>query len=77
MMLRLCATALALIALATTPALAQEKPTVSKYLNEGYEVLRAEFGSAFLQFMLKKDKTLVWCTVLVQSGETSSCRTIK
>ena len=77
MMLRLCATALALTALATTPALAQEKPTVSKYLNEGYEVIRADFGSAFLQFMLKKDKTLVWCTVQVQSGETLSCRTIK
>jgi hypothetical protein len=77
MMLRMLATAFAVIAIAMTPAFAQEKPTVSKYLNEGYEVIRAEFGSAFLQFMLKKDKTIVWCTVQVQSGETSSCRTIK
>jgi hypothetical protein len=77
MMIRMSAAALTFTAIVTVPALAQEKPTVSKYLNEGYEVLRAEFGSAFLQFMLKKDKTIVWCTVQVQSGETSSCRTIK
>ena len=77
MMLRLFTAALTVTAIATVPAPAQEKPTVSKYLGEGYEVIRAEFGPAFLQFMLKKDKTIVWCTVQVQSGETSSCRTIK
>ena len=59
------------------PAYAQEKATVGKYLTEGYEVIRSEFGGAFLQFILKKDKTLVWCSVQVQNGETSSCRTIK
>jgi len=67
---------LALAAFATT-ALAQDKPSVGKYLAEGYEVIRSEIGNPFLQFILKKDKTLVWCSVLVQSGETSSCRTIK
>ena len=77
MMLRMCGAALAVTAIVTLPELAQDKPTVSKYLGEGYEVIRAEFGSAFLQFMLKKDKTIVWCTVQAQSGETSSCRTIK
>jgi hypothetical protein len=59
------------------PAYAQDKPSVGKYLAEGYEVIRSDFGSAFLQFILKKDKTLVWCSVQVQNGETSSCRTIK
>jgi hypothetical protein len=59
------------------PALAQDKPTVGKYLAEGYEVIRSEIGNPFLQFILKKDKTLVWCSVQVQTGETSSCRTIK
>ena len=58
------------------PALAQDKPTVAKYLSEGYEVIRSEIGNPFLQFILKKDKTLV-CSVQVQTGETSSCRTIK
>jgi hypothetical protein len=58
-------------------SLAQEKPSVSKYLAEGYEVIRSEIGNPFLQFILRKDKTLVWCSVQVQSGETSSCRTIK
>jgi hypothetical protein len=58
-------------------ALAQDKPTVSKYLADGYEVIRSEIGNPFLQFILRKDKTLVWCSVQVQTGETSSCRTIK
>ncbi|MEI7804532.1 MAG: hypothetical protein WCI56_04310 [Hyphomicrobiales bacterium] len=58
-------------------AIAQDKPSVAKYLSEGYDVLRVEIGNPFLQFVLKKDKTLVWCSVQVQTGETSSCRTIK
>ncbi len=69
--------ALAAFALAASPTLAQEKPSVAKYLAEGYEVIRSEIGNPFLQFILKKDKTLVWCSVQVQTGETSSCRTIK
>lgn len=60
-----------------TPALAQDKPSVGKYLNEGYEIIRSEIGNPFLQFILKKDKTVVWCSVQLQTGETSSCRTIK
>jgi hypothetical protein len=63
--------------LCASAACAQDKPSVSRYLADGYEVIRSEFGGAFLQFILKKDKTLVWCTVQVQNGETSSCRTIK
>ena len=67
------------VALAAPVAFAQpvDKPSVGKYLADGYEVIRSEIGNPFLQFILKKDKTLVWCSVLVQSGETSSCRTIK
>ena len=59
------------------PVIAEEKVTVSGLLAEGYQVIRSEFGSAFLQFLLKKDSTIVWCTVQSQSGQTSSCRTIK
>ena len=78
-MMRFLAVVMTLLA---TPALAQpaapaDKPTVGKYLAEGYEVIRSDIGSPFLQFILKKDKTLVWCSVQVQTGETSSCRTIK
>jgi hypothetical protein len=58
-----------------------DRPTVAKYLAEGYEVLQAEIGNPFLQFILHKKtasgQVLVWCSVLLQTGETSSCRTIK
>jgi hypothetical protein len=58
-----------------------DKPTVGKYLADGYEVQRAEIGNPFLQFILQKKtasgQVLVWCSVQVQTGETSSCRTIK
>ena len=58
-----------------------DKPTVGKYLADGYEVERAEIGNPFLQFILQKKtasgQVLVWCSVQVQTGETSSCRTIR
>lgn len=80
---RLTALALA-TALISGTAFAQapaDKPTVGKYLADGYEVVRAEIGNPFLQFILQKKTAaglvLVWCSVQVQSGETSSCRTIK
>jgi hypothetical protein len=60
------------------PAAAQDKPTVSGYLQQGYDVLHIEGGGGqFLYFFLRKERTIVWCSVLLQSGETSSCRTIK
>ena len=58
-----------------------DKPSVGKYLADGYEVLQSEIGNPFLQFVLHKKtasgQVLVWCSVQVQTGETSSCRTIK
>jgi hypothetical protein len=67
-------------ALAQTPAPA-DKPTVGKYLADGYTVQRSDIGNPFLQFILQKSaatgQVLVWCSVQVQTGETSSCRTIK
>ena len=67
---------------AQTPAPAPaDKPAVGKYLADGYTVLRADIGNPFLQFILQKStatgQVLVWCSVQVQTGETSSCRTIK
>jgi hypothetical protein len=65
---------------AQTPAPA-DKPTVGKYLADGYTVQRSEIGNPFLQFILQKStasgQALVWCSVQVQTGDTSSCRTIK
>ena len=73
-------TALTGAAFAQAPA-AADKPTVGKYLAEGYTVQRSEIGNPFLQFILQKStasgQVLVWCSVQVQTGETSSCRTIK
>ena len=67
-------------AFAQAPAPA-DKPTVAKYLADGYTVQRSEIGNPFLQFILQKStasgQVLVWCSVQVQTGETSSCRTIK
>jgi hypothetical protein len=79
--LRKIALSLSAAALIAGPATAQDKPTVAKYLADGYEVLRAEIGSPFLQFILQKKpatgQVLVWCSVQVQTGETSNCRAIK
>ena len=72
----LIAAALA-VACSALPALAQDKPTVSGYLAQGYQVIQSEIGNPFLQFILKKDNQLVWCSVELRSGETQSCRAIK
>ena len=47
------------------------------YLAQGYQIIHSEMGNPFLQFLLKKDNTVIWCAVLLQNGETSSCRTLK
>jgi hypothetical protein len=63
------------LALAQQPA---EKPTVSGFLQQGYDIIHTEgAGGQFIFFILRKERTLVHCSVLLQSGETSSCRTIK
>jgi hypothetical protein len=59
------------------PSFAQDKPSVSGYLAQGYQVIQSEIGNPFLQFILKKDNQLVWCSVELRSGETQSCRAIK
>ena len=65
------------LCLFATPSFAQDKPSVSGYLAQGYQVIQSEIGSPFLQFILKKDNQLVWCSVELRSGETQSCRAIK
>ena len=64
--------------LAAGSARAQDKPTVTNYLVQGFDIIHIEGGGGqFLFFFLRKDQTVVWCSVLLQTGETSSCRTIK
>jgi len=63
--------------LAAAPALAQEKPTVTRYLEQGYDIVRAETGGQFMQFILRKGSQVVWCSVLIMDGKTTSCRTVQ
>ena len=79
--MKVAAAAFILATLVAVPALAQDKPTVTGYLAQGYTVIHSEMGNPFLQFILQKStasgQVLVWCSVQVQTGDTSSCRTIK
>ena len=83
MKLRHCVMAFAAaLLIVTAPARAQdkppEKPTFSNYLLQGYDIIHIEGGGGqFLFFILRKERAVVWCSVLLQSGETSSCRTLK
>jgi len=63
--------------LAATSALAQEKPTVTRYLEQGYDIVRVESGGQFMQFILRKGSQVVWCSVLIMDGKTTSCRTVQ
>jgi hypothetical protein len=58
-------------------AYAQDKPTVTRYLEQGYQIIHSEAGGQFMQFIMRKDNTLVWCSVLILDGSTTSCRTVK
>jgi hypothetical protein len=78
----LIAAAISVVGLLAGQALAQdkppEKPTFSNYLLQGYDIIHTEGGGGpFLFFILRKERAVVWCSVLLQSGETSSCRTLK
>jgi hypothetical protein len=77
-MTRALATAALLAMALTLPAAAQQqKPTVSGFMAQGFDIVRADIGGQFLMFILRKDKELVFCTVALPSGDTSTCRTIK
>ena len=82
--MKLCSGLALTLALAAVPSLAlaqaqpAEKPTLSGFLQQGYDIIHTEgTGGQFIFFILRKERTLVHCSVLLQSGETSSCRTIK
>jgi hypothetical protein len=63
---------------AQPPAAPAEKPTVAGYLQQGFDIIHTDTSNGqFIFFVLRKERTVVWCSVLVQSGDTSSCRTVK
>jgi hypothetical protein len=68
---------LAAVVIAAPTVLAQDKPTIAKYLSDGYGIIHSDVGGQFLQFILRKDNDLVWCSALIQTGQTVSCRNIK
>jgi hypothetical protein len=68
--------ALALVVEAGT-ALAQHKPTVTGYLQQGYQIINSTLGGAYLVLILKKDTAVVMCSVTMASGETAECQPIK
>ena len=60
------------------PAPPAEKPTVGGYLQQGFDIIHTDTSNGqFIFFVLRKERTVVWCSVLIQSGDTSSCRTVK
>ena len=58
-------------------ASAQEKPRGTGYFQQGCQVIHLGVGGKFLVFVLKKDTAIVYCSVRLQSGDTSTCRTVK
>ena len=67
----------AVSAMFAAPAAAQEKPSVTSYLQQGYHIVHTNTGGQFIILVLQKDKVVVYCSVLLQTGDTTSCRTIK
>ena len=65
-----------LIAL-TGVASAQQRLSVTSYLQQGYQIINSTVGGMYLILVLKKDTALVLCSVLIESGQTSGCQTIK
>jgi hypothetical protein len=58
-------------------ALAQQKATVSGYLQQGYQIINSTFGGAYLILILKKDAAVVMCSVTVETGQTAGCQAIR
>jgi len=68
--------ALALVAEAGV-AFAQQKPTVTSYLQQGYQIINSTIGGPYLVLILKKDAALVMCSAKIETGETAGCQPIK
>ena len=58
-------------------AAAQQRTSVASYLQQGYQIINSTVGGMYLILILRKDTALVLCSVLIESGQTSGCQTIK
>jgi len=58
-------------------AFAQRKPTVTGYLQQGYQIINSTLGGPYLVLILKKDAAVVLCSVTTATGETAECQPIK
>jgi hypothetical protein len=65
------------VAIAASVAAAQQRLSVTNYLQQGYQVINSTVGGIYLILVLKKDTALVLCSVVIESGQTSGCQTIK
>jgi len=58
-------------------ALGQPRASVTSYLQQGYQVISSTIGGMYLVLILKKDASLVLCSVVIESGQTNGCQAIK
>jgi hypothetical protein len=58
-------------------AVAQQRTSVSSYLQAGYQIINTTVGGTNLILIMKKDTSAVLCVVAIESGQTSGCQTIK
>jgi hypothetical protein len=58
-------------------AVAQQRNSVSSYLQQGYQIINSTVGGMYLVLILKKDTALILCSVTIESGQTAGCQTIK
>jgi hypothetical protein len=68
---------LVIMSLSAGVSLAQRAPTVSGYLQQGYQIINSTIGGAYLVLILKKDAALVMCSVTIETGQTAACQAIK
>ena len=72
-----CAIGAMVLVVAGDFAAAQQRVSVASYLQQGYQIINTTVGGMYLILVLRKDTALVLCSVLIESGQTSGCQTIK
>jgi hypothetical protein len=68
---------LVIVLTADHAASAQQRNSVSSYLQQGYQIINSTVGGMYLVLVLKKDAALVLCSVTIETGQTAGCQTIK
>jgi hypothetical protein len=58
-------------------ACAQQRPTVTGYLQQGYQIINSTLGGIYLVLIMKKDASVVMCSVTIETGQTAGCQPVK